>query len=30
MRGSVIVDLRNMLQPDAAEKAGFRYSSIGR
>ena len=30
MRGSVLVDLRNMFQPDAAEAAGFRYSGIGR
>jgi len=30
MRDSVLVDLRNVLQPEAAEAAGFRYSSIGR
>ncbi len=30
MRGSVLVDLRNVFQPDAAEAAGFRYSGIGR
>ena len=30
MRDSFLVDLRNVLQPEAAEAAGFRYSSIGR
>jgi UDPglucose 6-dehydrogenase len=30
MRGDVLVDLRNIFRTDAAIKAGFRYTSIGR
>jgi UDPglucose 6-dehydrogenase len=30
MRGSAIVDLRNVLQPDVAEGAGFTYAGIGK
>jgi UDPglucose 6-dehydrogenase len=30
MRGEVLVDLRNVFQPEIAEAAGFRYSGIGR
>jgi UDPglucose 6-dehydrogenase len=30
MRGSALVDLRNVFQPDEATEAGFSYSSIGR
>jgi UDPglucose 6-dehydrogenase len=30
MRGSVIVDLRNIFDPVAMRAAGFSYSSIGR
>ena len=30
MKGDVLVDLRNALQPEAARSAGFRYSGIGR
>ncbi len=30
MKGDVLVDLRNALQPDAAKAVGFRYSGIGR
>jgi UDPglucose 6-dehydrogenase len=30
MRGDVLVDLRNVFQPEAAQRAGLRYSGIGR
>jgi hypothetical protein len=30
MAGDVIVDLRNIFQPDAARAAGFQYTGIGR
>jgi UDPglucose 6-dehydrogenase len=30
MTGDVLIDLRNIFQPDVARAAGFRYSSIGR
>jgi hypothetical protein len=30
MSGSVLVDLRNVLPPDLARKAGFSYTGIGR
>jgi len=30
MTGTTIVDLRNVLDPDAAQEAGFNYSGIGR
>lgn len=30
MQGDVLVDLRNIFQPDLAKAAGFRYSGIGR
>jgi UDPglucose 6-dehydrogenase len=30
MRGKVIVDLRNIFDPEAMRTAGFDYSSIGR
>ena len=30
MKGDVLVDLRNALQPEAAKAAGFQYSGIGR
>jgi UDPglucose 6-dehydrogenase len=30
MRGDVLVDLRNVYQPDEASAAGFTYASIGR
>jgi UDPglucose 6-dehydrogenase len=30
MKGNVLVDLRNALQPDAAKAAGFQYRGIGR
>jgi UDPglucose 6-dehydrogenase len=30
MRGDVIVDLRNVYEPSAMRKAGFRYSCLGR
>ena len=30
MRGDVLVDLRNVYDPEAMRAAGFRYSSIGR
>jgi UDPglucose 6-dehydrogenase len=30
MRGDVLVDLRNVYDPEAMRAAGFRYTSIGR
>jgi UDPglucose 6-dehydrogenase len=30
MKGSVVVDLRNVFQPEAAKAAGFSYTGIGR
>jgi hypothetical protein len=30
MIGRVIVDLRNVYEPEAMQRAGFKYSSIGR
>jgi UDPglucose 6-dehydrogenase len=30
MRGDVVLDLRNVWEPDAMRAAGFRYESIGR
>jgi UDPglucose 6-dehydrogenase len=30
MRGRVLVDLRNVYEPDAMQDAGFTYLSIGR
>ena len=30
MRGSVLVDLRNIYDPDAMRQAGFAYHSVGR
>jgi UDPglucose 6-dehydrogenase len=30
MRGDVLVDLRNVFLPEAAQRAGLRYSGIGR
>ena len=30
MSGNVLVDLRNVFQPEAARDAGFKYSSVGR
>ena len=30
MRGDVVLDLRNVWDPDAMREAGFRYHSIGR
>jgi UDPglucose 6-dehydrogenase len=30
MRGDVLLDLRNVYDPEAMRAAGFRYQSIGR
>jgi UDPglucose 6-dehydrogenase len=30
MKGDVLVDLRNVFQPEAARAAGFKYTSVGR
>jgi UDPglucose 6-dehydrogenase len=30
MQGDVLIDLRNVYDPEAMREAGFRYASVGR